>query len=287
MKLSYTKGKASLLCLALVAASAIISCTPDETGSGNGLTADSVDASFTVTPVEGSPNSFTVKSSGSGVISNRWDSGTGSVAGSDSEVLFLPDADTYTITHTASGRGGTTATATQTIVVPTSDPVAGNLARGGKLNSAEDVAEWTVLNISSSNCAVVFDNNMATFTASGYNQKAIYQAIQVEANKKYKINMTLSTQGVNTTWTEVYCSTTAPVQGSDYSAGGKRLSLNTWTGCGLSAYTGPFTGISCDAPAGSNIVTFPESGTVYLVIKSGGDQNTGVSIDNIEFRGTN
>lgn len=287
MKLSYTKGRASLLCLALMAVGTIVSCTPDSTGEGNGLTADSVDAAFTITPVEGSANNYVLKANGADVISNRWDSGTGAVAGSDQKTLFLPDADTYTITHTAVGRGGTTATATQTITVATSDPVAGNLARGGKLNSAADISEWTVLDISNSNSAVVFSDNKATFTATGYAQKAIYQKIDVVAGQKYKIDMTASTNGVNESWLEVYASPTAPTAGTDYSAGGMRLQVSTWAGCFMTPTSGMLSTVGCGDNAHKNIVTFTESGPIYLVIKSGGNSNSGISVDNIEFRGTN
>ncbi|MDI1256540.1 MAG: hypothetical protein PSV16_10600 [Flavobacterium sp.] len=273
------------LMLSVVAIGTFSACSPDEAGSGNGLTDTNVDASFTATAVDA--NHYTFTSSRPGVLGSKWDFGkTDDVIpapGKESETVFFPDAGTYTITHVAIGRGGFMTTATQQITVATSDPNAGNLVRGGKFNSPEAIGEWTKLIISGSGADWTFANNKATVTASGYNQQGIYQAINVVGGKSYKIDMFASTAGVGNTWFEVYASKTAPSQNNDYSADGIRMQLNTWAGCGGSALNGWLSAVGCGGSG--NTVTFADSGVMYLVIKSGGENNSGISITNVEVRG--
>ncbi|MEH6406326.1 MAG: hypothetical protein V7767_03510 [Leeuwenhoekiella sp.] len=271
--------------MVLVAAGSITSCQPDEIGSGNGLADPEVDATFTVTPVDGEPNNFTLQAATENVISSMWNVGDGFYKGNMTEDLFLPDAGTYTITHTAIGRGGETNTASQEVVVAQSDPVAGNLVKGGKFEN-DDKNQWTVLNISDSGTFWTFNEGSATVIGGDNNQQGIYQAIEVEANKEYTIDMKVWGSGVTETWFEVYASTTPPVQYSDYSADGRRMGLNTWAGCGSDAFEGKLSVIGC--VGSGNKVTFDQSGTIYLVIKSGGKSlgSTGISITNVEMRGS-
>lgn len=103
--------------------------------------------------------------------------------------------------------------------------------------------------------------------------------------------MVVSGSGATDTWFEVYFGTDAPEANKDYSSGGNRLALNTWTGCGKTPFSGSLAAIACDGSLkGKNgEVTFTQSGTIYLLIKTGGANlgTSGISIDNIEFRGTN
>lgn len=276
-------------CLAAFVAMAVISsftaCQPDETDSGNGLADPNVDAAFTIVPLASSPNKFVLQSEGKNILANKWDIGEGFFKGSDEQEVFIPDAGAYTVSHTAIGRGGVANTVSQIVTVTTSDPSAGNLVKGGKFLNADDYAQWTVLHISGTATNWTFNTGSATITGGSSSQQGIYQAIQVEAGKKYKVDMKVSGSGATNTWFEVYVSPTAPTQNSDYSAGGKLISLNTWAGCGNAPFSGQLAAIGC---SGSGpIYTATATGTVYLVIKSGGDNlgTSGITITNVVLRG--
>ena len=277
----------NLLLLSSVAV--LASCVPDSVdGDGNGLTPPAADASFTVTKT--SENRFALKTNTSNYISSKWDiAGSGFAAGSNQENIFLPDAGTYTVGHQAIGQGGIVAgTSTQTITVQVSDPVAGNLVQGGGFNTPADISKWTVHTISASGAEWVFANGAATIVASANNQKAIYQPIQVVAGRKYSIDMKASaTQGMTNSWFEVYVLSSIPAAGQD--VGGKVYrNINTWSGCGTSAFSGLISQVGCSgAGEGKNdgVFTAQTTGTVYLTIKCGGGNVPGVKIDDVEFRG--
>ncbi len=255
-----------------------------------GLTESNLDASFTLTPVAGKTNTYLAQVKDSSYILSKWDLGTGTaVVGNASQEVFLPDAGDYTITHYAVGKGGATFTASQKITIATSDPARGNLVKGGKFETAADEAFWTRLTISAPAVVWTRANGKMTATGGSFGHSAIYQAIQVEANKDYRFAMTVSGSGATDTWFEVYFGTAVPVQNSDYSSGGIAIALNTWTGCGNTSFNGNIATIGC---AGALVgkggkIRFAQSGTVYLLIKTGGANlgTTGISIDNVELRG--
>lgn len=271
----------------ILTCSALTSCQPDEETSGNGLSDPNVDATFTVLQTDEAGNKFQVEGQTANILRHQWELGDGSPAyfSEFTQDIFFPDAGTYTIKHTAFGRGGLSNTTMQEIVVATSDPVAGNLVKGGKFENAEDYAEWTVLNIGNPGTTWTFNPGTATISGGGWNQQAIYQAIQVEANKEYSIDMIVSGAGAVNTWFEVYASPTAPTPGTDYSADGRRIGLSTWDGCATSAFNGKLSIVGC--VGSGNVVSFPQAGTIYLLIKCGGENigTTGITIDNVEFRG--
>lgn len=283
-----------LIMLGVISMITVIGCQPEDSFDNNGLTATDIDASFTVTPVEGVMNHYILKAQTNDVISSKWNLGEGDYLGKMTEEIFLPDAGNYTITHTAIGRGGATNSASQELLVEQSDPNAGNIVLGGKFETPDDISHWTVLNISASGTEWIFENGKATVKGGGWNQKAIYQPIEVIGGKTYKINMSVSsTSGVSNTWFEVFASTTPPVEGSDYSAGGKLITLNTWAGCGSTPFSGKLSDVGCDL----NALKYPgepgkfvaeATGTIYLVIKCGGENlKDGIAVDNVEMRGVN
>lgn len=280
---TYTWAKLTAAVLVIFATG----CFPEDFGDGNGLSDDDVNAEFTVTPVAGKTNTYLLSAESENVLGVKWDlgEGGGSSLGSIVDTVFYPDAGTYTVTLTAIGRGGKTATASHDVVVNTSDPIAGNLVLGGKME-AGDNARWTVLDYSAG-VNVEMTGGKMVWTGGGWGQKGIYQPIVVEAGKKYKVDMLVSGSGSTNTWFEVYVGKAAPGSG-DYSDGGKRLALSTWAGCATSAFSGKFSVLSCDANApNAPVVTFAEGGTVYLVIRGGGENLGTISVDNVEFRGTN
>jgi hypothetical protein len=263
-------------------------CKPDTFTVGNGLTAKNLTASFTVTPVTGKANYYVVKANSNGVLGVQWNRGDGSPAalGKTTDTLFYPDAGTYTITLTAIGAGGISQTATQTFTVPISDPTAGNLIVGGKMLPGND-ANWTHFTIGAG-VTVVMDPVKNVMVASGGNwgQAAIYQAINLTAGQKYMVDMTISGSGATNTWFETYVGTVVPANGVDYTSGGIKIALNTWNGCGGTAFNGLLSTISCNGKGKTFTPTV--TGTYYFVIKSGGENlgTTGISFTNVQLRGT-
>jgi|GEM_PF-2063792 len=149
-----------------------------------------------------------------------------------------------------------------------------------------DHSQWQVLTIVP---GVTFDvqEDQSILASGGSNgHGGVFQAIEVEANQPYNFDVTVSGNGAIDTWFEVYAGTAVPQQGQDY-GGTIRMGLNTWTGCGKTPFNGQLSAIGC--VGNGNPIVFPESGTVYLVIKSGGNSlgNGGITLRNLEFRAVN
>ncbi|NJB82194.1 hypothetical protein [Wenyingzhuangia aestuarii] len=273
--------------------STIISCQSDDIGEGNGLTTTDLDAEFTITEVSDATNTYLLTANHS-YISSNWDidNGAGFTAGGVTKEVFFPDASTYTIQHKVFGIGGASAITSQTINIGTSDPLVGNIVKGGKLKDTNDHNEWTILNISDNGAQWIFNQGSATILSTQeWAQQGLFQAIEVVKDRKYSIDMLVAAEGSFTnTWFEVYAGTTPPVQGQEYSDN-RIMGLSTWDGCATSAFSGWLSEVGCVKNANTdtidNTVTFSESGTIYLVIRSGGqDFNAaGITIKNIEMRG--
>ncbi|MDO6737159.1 hypothetical protein [Wenyingzhuangia sp. 2_MG-2023] len=286
------KNVANLFFLATITTT-ISSCQSDDIGEGNGLTTASLDAGFTITEVSDATNTYLLTANHS-YISSNWDidNGEGFTTGGNTKEIFFPDADTYTVQHKVSGIGGESALVSQTIDVETSDPLVGNIVKGGKLKDTNDHNEWTILNISDNGAQWIFNQGSATILSTQeWAQQGIYQAIEVVKDQKYSVDMLVSAEGSFTnTWFEVYAGTTPPVQGQEYSDN-RIMGLSTWDGCATSAFSGWLSEAGCVKNSNTdtidNTVTFSESGTIYLVIRSGGqDFNAaGITIKNIEIRG--
>ncbi len=275
--------------LGILLSGILSSCQKDE--ADNGLKTE-LQASFTTEPVSGRTNTYLVTNHTNGAIATRWDfdKGTGFVMGKMVDTVFFPDAGVYTVRMQAMGKGGIFYDApAQTIDIPTSDPVAGNLVQGGKFDEGDE-SKWTIHPITP---GVTFEMKNGAMLATGGSggHAAFYQAIEVEADKKYRLDMVVSGSGATNTWFEVFLGKDAPVANSDYSSGGNRMALNTWAGCGNSPFNGNLATIACEGSLKDTDgeVTFPESGTIYLFIKTGGDDlgTSGISVDNVELRGAN
>lgn len=270
----------------------IMSCQPEEFDNGNGLDAPDLTAAFTITPVANKTNTYVFKAETEGVLGVRWDKGDGGgpALGKTIDTVFYPDAGSYTIELTAIGKGGKTAKTSKELVVESSDPNAGNLVVGSHMDDSDESA-WTKLAIGSDAVSFDFENGKLIASGGSGGHSGIYQAIEVMADKKYKLDLNVSGTGATDVWFEVYLGTQAPVQSQDYTSGGALLGLNTWNGCGKSPFNGKLSALACAGSlAGkSNVVEFDQSGTVYLVIKTGGANlgTGGIAIDNVELRGTN
>ncbi|MBI9040780.1 hypothetical protein [Lutibacter sp.] len=274
----------SLLFFAVLSFGVFTACQPDDVEIGNGIAGEELDATFSVTPVEGAVNKYMVKSLATNYMTSKWNIGNGdpTFVGKMEEEIYFPDAGTYAVKHYAVGIGGESFVAEKNVVVTTSDPAA-NLIQGGLFATAEDHAKWTVLKISNGDFWKFNTGSVSITTGGGWSQQAIYQAVQVEAGQRYKIDMNVaSTQGLADTWFEVYASTTVPVQGADYATGAVVRSINTWAGCGLAPFDGLISTVGCDRNEG--LITFPSSGTVYLVIKCGSGGTPTITIKDVQFR---
>lgn len=263
-----------------------ISCSPDTIdGEGNGLTQPSVDASFTVAKI--SENKYHLKRNHDNFINSQWNiDGAGFVNGKNEIDVFFPDTGTYTVQHNAVGIGGQVGgIASHTFVVTTPDPIAGNIVQGGRFNTAEDIAKWSIHTISSTQAQWVFSNNSATIVATDGNQQAIYTTMNVEAGKQYSIDMNAtSSNALEDTWFEVYVLNSLPAAGQDIS-GTVYRNINTWDGCGKSAFAGKISAVGCGSK-NAGIYSATSTATVYLVIKCGGKTVNGLTIDNVEVRRT-
>lgn len=264
------------------AAVALSSCVPDSV-EGNGITQDPVDASFTVTKT--AENRYHLKRTYNNFISSQWNiDGDGFVNGKNEIDIFLPDAGTYELQHNAVGIGGQIGgTSSQTVVVPTSDPIAGNILQGGRFDTPDEVAKWKIHTISPTKAQWVFANNAATIVASGGNQQAIYTTIDVIEGKQYSIDLVASsTTALEDTWFEVYVLNNLPASGQDIS-GTVYRNINTWDGCGKSAFGGKVSAVGCGSK-NAGVYTATATGTVYLAIKCGGKTVKGLTVDKVEVR---
>lgn len=290
MKSNYKLKGIFLICTLFVAALIYITgCQPEAIKIGNGLSSKNLKAAFTVTPVTGKTNTYALKADETGVIALKWDKGTGtSTLGKAIDTVAFPDAGTYTIKLTVIGIGGEQNTTSQDVVVATSDPVAGNIIQGGKFNEGDN-SKWTVTKRGTA-ASVQFTGGKAVFNGSNYDGIGIYQSVEIIANKKYKLNMTVSGSEAKDCWFEVYMGQSVPVDGSDYSEGGNIMGLNTWNGCGMTPFNGKLTDLACSGDHKDGILTFSQGGTYYLVIRGGAGTTmgpNGISLDDVELRGTN
>lgn len=272
----------------------LTSCEPDAPGAGNGLTVASVDPSFTITPVEGKNNTYLLVSGTDNVLNSYWKVGKAEFYGKMNLEIFLPDKGTYKVVHTAVGRGGTTDFATKEIIIAANDPDRGNLVKGTSFLDAADQAQWTNLHLNTNGLAAwTFTPGFATINASGNtsNQEGIYQEIDVVAGKEYIIDMQVSAKsGSPDFWFEVYAGKTVPTSGVVYTDN-KVMGLSSEDGCGKGAFDGKLSAVGCVKNSATdkvgNVVTFTETGKVYLVIRAGGNgfTPTGITITEVEFRG--
>lgn len=258
-------------------------CSPETVDEGYGIAQPAVDASFTVTKI--SENKYHLKRNYNNYLNSQWNVDGGGFATGKNEIdVFFPDTGTYTVQHNAVGIGGQVGgTASHTFVVTTPDPVAGNILQGGKFETADDIAKWSIHAISPTKAQWVFSNKAATIVASEGNQQAIYTQINVEAGKKYTIDLTASsTSALEDTWFEVYVLNSLPAAGQDIS-GPVYRNINTWDGCGKAAFGGKVSAVGCGSK-NAGVYTATATGPVYLVIKCGGKTVNGLTIDNVEVR---
>jgi len=309
----YINLKSSCLAIALAAIGFVTSCTPDEISSGNPLTEDSFDAAYTVVSVtdtvfmdpilkrQVNGKNYVVApavSDNPRVQYHSWRAtdkasvytGNTKVTHGNGTAKFTFSgigAGAFKIEHRVIGRVGGANTATeQTFAldfpeIPLPPVVDGpNIIKSPNFETPSD---WTAIIIDAGgNAKWTFSQGKATVAGTS-GHAAIYQAVTVEAGRTYEFDMNVSGPGSKDTWFEVYISPTAPAPNADYSAGGKRLQLNTWAGCATSPFDGLLSVVGCGLQdvSGSR-VKFDKSGTVYFLIKSGGNINE-INVSNVTF----
>ncbi|MFZ4863454.1 DUF4998 domain-containing protein [Sphingobacterium sp. Mn56C] len=133
-------------------------------------------------------------------------------------------------------------------------------------------------------------NNGFLFSGGTNGHAGIYQAVDIEANKEYTMDMFLDGKAATNSWFEVYLGTEVPDPKVEYKSGGNRFGLSTWTsGCANtgSAYSGRLSVIRCVGTG--NKVTFNQAGRVYFLIRTGGLNlgSGGIKVTDIELRGPN
>jgi hypothetical protein len=253
----------------------IAACDPQEFDSIDIGSAPSDDEiSFTYS--EGDNNLFVFENTSSVTGYAYWDFGDDSEGTGDSDTVTYYGAGDYVVTMTLITKGGSGVT-TDTITVA-SDYEYANIVVNGEFDDGDD--SWTTYQVGS-NVVISIADGAATWTGGDWDQAIMYQAIEVEAGE-YQVDMNISGSGATDSWFEVYFSTTAPTEGSDYSDDDILLGLNTWTGCGGDEFDCDFTDITCsDETAG--LVEFSTAGTAYLVIKGGGSDlgTTGITVDDV------
>jgi hypothetical protein len=287
----FNKLNKSYLGAGLLTAAVMISLGSCQKDFRNNGLETALTPSFTIEPIAGRTNTYLVKNTTAGAMNTRWDfdNGAGFGLGKYIDTVFFPDAGVYNVKMQSMGKGGIYYdAAAKAVTIATSDPNAGNLVQGGKMNAA-DASKWTIHPISAGVNMELKDGKMLA-TGGGWGHAAFWQKLDVVAGKKYRFAMTIAGSGATNTWLEVYFGSVAPVAGSDYNNGGIRIAMNTWAGCGGTAFSGNIAVIGCDgALVGKNgEVTFASTGSIYLFVKTGGEVigTTGITFDNVELRGT-
>ncbi|MBK6264339.1 PKD domain-containing protein [Marivirga sp. S37H4] len=130
-------------------------------------------------------------------------------------------------------------------------------------SSMDDASLWTITDMGMALTDVEIADGVMNFsngTESTQTNVGVWQSVEVEAGQIYKLKATVDNAGATGSWTEFYVSTTAPVDGVDYTTG--RVE-----------------------PGATK--SFAEAGTVYVLIKVGSwDGNLGadgVTIDDVEL----
>lgn len=164
-----------------------------------------------------------------------------------------------------------------------------NLVANGEMASS---ASWTVVKTNTTETSAEFIDGVLKFSngeGSAQTNIVVYQAVTVKANQKYKFSANVQGSGATNSWLELYFGKTVPAEGADYTEG-LYTGLNTWDGCGGTAFDEDLALFGCKAGDGKGKggeITFTEAGTIYLVLKAGSwDGSLGTSgfvVDNVKL----
>jgi hypothetical protein len=270
--------------LALIIATAITGCTPDEVKGGNPLTQGDPDASFTASTADGNHYTATATSTDADIQYHTWkmitpdpnDVETEAKGGLTKDFTFLTPG-TYKIQHRAVGLvAGINSVSEQTFIVTTS-ALGPNIVASPNF---ENPSDWSVANTSGTQ-TVTWTFNSGSATANGgvlnvWTGQVLYQAVQVQAGT-YRLDMHVESPGASeNTWFHAFLKSAQPVNGSDYGTDPETvIGLNTWAGCALAPFNGMLSSVGC-VGTGQDF-TFATAGTYYIAIKAGTGANNGVN----------
>ncbi|MGC4235507.1 MAG: hypothetical protein QM594_21215 [Niabella sp.] len=172
------------------------------------------------------------------------------------------------------------------------EPELPNILKGGAFDTGDE-AFWQTLkqNPLDHDLSISFDNGKLTVSTPGkmITNYVIYQTVEVEQGKKYRLSGDIVASNVTESWFEFYLHPEAPVYGGDYNPGngaGRLIEFSSWTpGC-LSTISGKIEDLYCNGPGVSPgaVFTAKYSGTVYFVIKVGAWDGTigKIELDNLK-----
>jgi hypothetical protein len=243
------------------------------------------ETSFTATPLSDNPNKIVVKSTTKDAFMWLWDFGNGTKSKNKTDTVTYIYQGKYTIKLTTFDHGGSDSTSKEIKIA--SDYQGNNVLKNDGALKPDD---WTYLNIpGGGKLDVTYSKNTINFSNDQFSYGAIYQPIQVKAGEKYLFSAHIKGSGMGAeSWFEIYFGTSKPQQGSDY-LDNKYVSLNTYVPCGGEPFDGDLTKMSCSGNGTDNggIITFSNSGTVYLVIKAGSNGGTlgkdGITLESISL----
>jgi PKD repeat protein len=280
MSKSYNPFKVIVTCLTLLF---VFSCSEDET-------VPAPIANFTSAVDAANPLKVNFTNTSTGATTYSWNFGDGSAASTETDPTHTyAEGGDYTVTLTATSAGGSHVK-TAEITVEDPEPVFVDLIEGGDMS---DASAWTIEGAGAPQAtAADFTDGKLVFT-NGANVQSnikVYQAVDVVAGKEYIFSAQIAGAGATNSWVEILFGTEAPVADSDYSSG-KYTGLNTWDGCGGTAFEANLATFGCQANAPgtgkAGKITFANSGTVYVVLKAGSWDGTlgegGVTIDDVKL----
>jgi len=243
---------------------------------------DSLKASFTVTPVQGSSTKFILTNTTTGNFAGTYwnlDQGGGYTGGKATDTVFFPLAGIYNIKMQALDKRGHLYTAGPIAVTTTvNDPR--YILKGGQMRTGDE-SYWSIFNQGPKNGIWALAEGKYTVT-NNPNNTGIYQAVQLVGGKKYNVSISYVAKSYNSTWGEVWIGKFQPVNGSDYGANAPS------SGNGGSS-TPTFVSWASSTTAlteGTKTSTFTPgtSGTYYFTIKVGtGSSFSSVAVSNVSL----
>ena len=265
----YNIQKLSWLFAVLLLVTAISGCKKDEEEPKIPI------SSFQFEVSEENPLEFTFKSYSKYADTYSWDFGDniGTSTEENPTYTYL-DGGSYEVVLTV---GNSVGTHKHTKEVTAINPEAKNYIENGEF---DDESIWTIISHNGSENGVLeIANGVARWDeaidvpSGSWGQEAhmgMYQVVEVE-DGNYKIDLDITTNGIDELWFEVWVGPNEPVVGSDYNEGSgatRVLSFNAWDCAATNAvYSGPMSEASCHDLDGSMELA---AGDYFVVIRSGG-----------------
>ncbi len=264
-----------------------ISCNDDENPSKVVPTQTDAEFSYTIDPENVNTYHFSA-SPNVATWFTHWSFGDGTSAiGLEVTKTYFVKGN-YEVRFKILTTGGEAST-TQSISIENDAVDESNLVANGTF---EDNSGWTIINhFEASNTlgTVTIADGEVKFeeeSAGPWKHMGIYTEVELEAGATYQFDMDMSFTEIHDVWGEVYIGQGVPVAGSDYNGDFQVIkAYNAWD-CSPKTYSGKATAYGCDSNPNPGSFTASESGTYYLLFRTGGAQygSEGIVIDNVELR---